>query len=109
MPSSNFSDRLKDLTEVVRSGKNLAEFLEKTVAQRLLFIQINVEDELNAYTVFETLNARGTGLSPTDLLKNYFVFSFSRTKRSAGGTKAMEKNYRYSPNGKVPGVSALLT
>lgn len=40
-----------------------------------MFIRITVDDELNAYTVFETLNARGLELSATDLLKNYL---FSR-------------------------------
>jgi uncharacterized protein with ParB-like and HNH nuclease domain len=72
-----FSDRLEELPEVIQSGEKLATFLTDTVAQRLLFIQINVEDELNAYTVFETLNARGIELSSTDLLKNY-LFSLFR-------------------------------
>lgn len=71
-----FSDDLEKLEDVVQSGEKLAEFLTDTVAQRLLFIQINVEDELNAYTVFETLNARGIELSSTDLLKNYLFSLF---------------------------------
>jgi uncharacterized protein with ParB-like and HNH nuclease domain len=71
-----FSDRIEELQEVIRSGEKLATFLTDTVAQRLLFIQINVEDELNAYTVFETLNARGIELSSTDLLKNYLFSLF---------------------------------
>jgi uncharacterized protein with ParB-like and HNH nuclease domain len=71
-----FSNQLGELEEVVRSGEKLAEFLTDTIAQRLLFIQINVEDELNAYTVFETLNARGIELSSTDLLKNYLFSLF---------------------------------
>ncbi|UZQ54440.1 DUF262 domain-containing protein [Trichothermofontia sichuanensis B231] len=66
-----FSGCLEALEDVTNSGEKLAEFLTDTVAQRLLFIQITVEDELNAYTVFETLNARGIELSSTDLLKNY--------------------------------------
>jgi hypothetical protein len=45
-----------------------------------MFIRIAVDDELNAYTVFETLNARGLELSATDLLKNYL---FSRLKTTA--------------------------
>jgi uncharacterized protein with ParB-like and HNH nuclease domain len=69
-----FSDQLEQLQEVVRDGERLAAFLQESITQRLLFIQINVEDELNAYTVFETLNARGIELSSTDLLKNY-IFS----------------------------------
>lgn len=72
-----FSTQLEKLEEVVRDGEKLAEFLANIVAQKLLFIQINVEDELNAYTVFETLNARGIELSSTDLLKNY-LFSLFR-------------------------------
>jgi len=71
-----FSDHLGELQGVVQSGEKLAEFLTDIVAQRLLFIQINVEDELNAYTVFETLNARGIELSSTDLLKNYLFSLF---------------------------------
>lgn len=73
---SIFSDHLEQLSDVVQSGEKLAVFLTDTIAQRLLFIQINVEDELNAYTVFETLNARGIELSPTDLLKNYLFSLF---------------------------------
>ena len=52
-------------------GEALARILSETIARRLLFILITVEDELNAYTVFETLNARGLELTATDLLKNY--------------------------------------
>ncbi len=41
------------------------------MSDKLLFTVITVTDELNAYRVFETLNARGVKLSATDLLKNY--------------------------------------
>lgn len=56
-------------------GEALAGLLSETVARQLLFILITVEDEVSAYVVFETLNARGLELSSTDLLKNYL---FSR-------------------------------
>ncbi|MDJ0674640.1 MAG: DUF262 domain-containing HNH endonuclease family protein [Calothrix sp. MO_167.B42] len=71
-----FSSELSELLEVIKNGENLATFLTDTIAQRLLFIQITVEDELNAYTVFETLNARGLELTSTDLLKNYLFSLF---------------------------------
>ena len=72
-----FSTRLGQLSEeITQAGEKLAAFLTDIVAQRLLFIQINVEDEVNAYTVFETLNARGIELSSTDLLKNYLFSLF---------------------------------
>jgi len=71
-----FSNHLEELEDIIQSGEKLAEFLTDTIASRLLFIQIDVEDELNAYTVFETLNARGIELSSTDLLKNYLFSLF---------------------------------
>ncbi|MEM8503347.1 MAG: DUF262 domain-containing HNH endonuclease family protein [Cyanobacteria bacterium P01_D01_bin.1] len=52
------------------SGKDFAEFIDRLV-DRLFFTVITVTDELNAFKVFETLNARGVRLSSTDLLKNY--------------------------------------
>lgn len=51
-------------------GKSVAQLID-TMSDRLFFTVITVTDELNAYKVFETLNARGVRLSATDLLKNY--------------------------------------
>lgn len=51
-------------------GRRLAEMVER-ISDSLFFTVITVTDELNAYKVFETLNARGVRLSSTDLLKNY--------------------------------------
>ncbi|MHB0990217.1 MAG: DUF262 domain-containing protein [Burkholderiales bacterium] len=67
-------------TNNLNEGEALAGFLSETVARQLLFILITVEDELSAYVVFETLNARGLELSSTDLLKNYL---FSRISSQA--------------------------
>ncbi len=58
------------------NGEDVAKFLNEVIAERLMFIQIIVENELRAYTVFETLNSRGVGLTVTDLLKNY-LFSLA--------------------------------
>ena len=71
-----YVDRISELFENETNGENIANFLNKLVAEKLMFIQIVVEDELSAYTVFETLNSRGVGLTVTDLLKNY-LFSIS--------------------------------
>ncbi len=70
-----FKSRLATIPAL--KGEALAALLSETVARKLLFILITVEDELSAYVVFETLNARGLELSSTDLLKNYL---FSRVK-----------------------------
>ncbi|EON76841.1 RloF [Lunatimonas lonarensis] len=53
-----------------RTGEELAGFIDR-LTDKLFFTVITVSDELNAYKVFETLNARGVKLSSTDLLKNY--------------------------------------
>ncbi len=55
------------------NGEKIAEFINK-FSSRLIFTKIVVQDSLNAYKVFETLNARGVQLSTPDLLKNY-IFS----------------------------------
>ena len=70
-----FSGRLRHPDLPLDDGRTIASFLSETVARQLLFILITVDDELNAYTVFETLNARGLKLTTTDLLKNHL---FSR-------------------------------
>lgn len=75
---SFFVERLSLYFDSENSGEKIANFLNKLIAERLMFIQIVVEDELSAYTVFETLNSRGVGLTVTDLLKNY-LFSISST------------------------------
>ncbi|SFH51550.1 DUF262 domain-containing protein [Pedobacter insulae] len=53
------------------TGEILANFLSKTLGDKMMFIKIEVEDEVSAYTLFETLNYRGVDLTVTDLLKNY--------------------------------------
>jgi len=73
-----FSEKIRTLNNVSQSGEGLATFLTDIVANRLLFIRIAVEDEVSAYTVFETLNARGVELGPSDLIKNY-LFSLMQS------------------------------
>jgi hypothetical protein len=65
-----FDKRVGEHFDKSRSGADLARFVD-FISDRLFFTVISVTDELNAYKVFETLNARGVRLSSTDLLKNY--------------------------------------
>lgn len=58
-------------------GMRLAKLMED-ISDRFFFTVITVTDELNAYKVFETLNARGVRLSATDLLKNYLFSVLDR-------------------------------
>ena len=73
-----FYDKIKEHFGGEVSGEKLASFLNEKVAKKLIFTTITVSDDLNAYKVFETLNARGVKLSTSDLLKNY-LFSLAAT------------------------------
>lgn len=57
-----------------KDTETITAFITKEVDVKLFFTSITVKDDLNAFKVFETLNARGTKLSTADLLKN-FLFS----------------------------------
>ena len=75
----NFSERLMrncftwyfdKLKIEYKTGEEYASFID-SIVDKLFFTVIKVSDELNAFKVFETLNARGVQLSSSDLLKNY--------------------------------------
>ena len=86
--------QLDKVSELKDDGEALARVLSETVARQLLFILITVDDQLNAYTVFETLNARGVEPTTTDLLKNYL---FSRVKVASDLDVRQRRGARSSP------------
>ena len=60
-------------TSKVNESTKYSEILEALRDQALTFLKtiyITVGNEDEAYTIFETLNARGMNLSPVDLIKN---------------------------------------
>lgn len=65
-----------------KQGEGVAGFVSEIVTERLVFISVRVQDQLSAYPVFETLNARGLELTETDLLKNYLLSLADRLSRS---------------------------
>ncbi|RKY09684.1 MAG: DUF262 domain-containing protein [Planctomycetota bacterium] len=71
-----FREKIKDYAN--NDGEKTAGFIDSLV-DKLFFTVITVTDELNAFKVFETLNARGVKLSATDLLKNY-LFSMANSE-----------------------------
>ncbi len=83
--------RVNELYEKLNSGEKLASFLKDVIGKNLLFIQITVEDELNAYTVFETLNSRGVELTSTDLLKNYLFSLVAKSPTDLNQVKSQWK------------------
>lgn len=88
-----FKERIKEQAgTTAESGKKLAVFIESLV-DKLFFTVITVTDELNAFKVFETLNARGVRLSTTDLLKNYLFSIISTQETHETELKALEDRW----------------
>lgn len=85
-----FKDRLK--TDIGTKGENLAKFIDQIV-DLVFFTVITVTDELNAFKVFETLNARGVRLSATDLLKNYLFSVVSNEGAHNTELKKLEERW----------------
>ncbi len=85
-----FKARLK--ADLETSGETIAGFVDQTV-DRLFFTVITVTDELNAFKVFETLNARGVRLSATDLLKNYLFSVISKEGAHTAELKTLEERW----------------
>ncbi len=73
-------------------GMRLAKLVED-ISDRLFFTVITVTDELNAYKVFETLNARGVRLSATDLLKNYLFSVLDRGGETDHELRSLEDRW----------------
>lgn len=63
------------------------EVLYETLRDRLRMVAIDLHEEDDAQVIFETLNARGTPLLPSDLVKN---FLFHRAQREG---KNLQKLY----------------
>nr|MCU0337668.1 DUF262 domain-containing protein [Sediminibacterium sp.] len=74
-----------------RTNEELAGFITHNIDIKLFFTSITVKDDINAFKVFETLNARGVKLSTSDLLKN-FLFSIIYSP-NAGSIQHEEKKW----------------
>lgn len=74
------------------SGKDYASFIQ-IVVDNLYFTQIVVNDEVNAFKVFETLNARGVQLSSSDLLKNYLFSLVDRDNSHRSHIESLEEKW----------------
>ena len=82
-----YYDRIK---KKFRTGLELASFIDGIV-DKLFFTVIKVSNQLNAFKVFETLNARGVQLSSSDLLKNYLFSIVDETNPHENEIVELEK------------------
>lgn len=74
------------------TGREYAQFIE-TIVENLYFTIIKVNDEMNAFRVFETLNARGVQLSSADLLKNYLFSLVDNTSEHPERVNILEEKW----------------
>ncbi|BAU66975.1 hypothetical protein STA3757_43810 [Stanieria sp. NIES-3757] len=90
-------ESLKNKFEQDQIDNNLYESLLKAIRDQVVkylkVIFITVSEEDDAYTIFETLNARGMDLSFVDLIKNK-IFKNSKTKHPDDFAKTKWKNLR---------------
>ena len=80
------------LTGKFTSGREYAQFIT-TVVDNLYFTIIRVNNEMNAFRVFETLNARGVQLSSADLLKNYLFSLVDNTSQFSDRIATLEERW----------------
>lgn len=73
-------------------GVALASLVE-SMSDKLFFTVISVTNELNAFKVFETINARGTRISVADLLKNHFFSVLYSDKDHLQDMKILEDRW----------------
>jgi uncharacterized protein with ParB-like and HNH nuclease domain len=64
------------IREKIQNDEKFAENALDIILSKFIVIKIEVESDVNAHSIFETLNDRGLELSIADLLKNY-IFSLS--------------------------------
>ena len=82
----------RQLTNKFQSGREYAEFITYIV-DNLYFTIIRVSNEMNAFRVFETLNARGVQLSSADLLKNYLFSLVDNTSSHPDRILTLEEKW----------------
>ncbi|WP_052599742.1 DUF262 domain-containing protein [Aureispira sp. CCB-QB1] len=97
---SKSNDLLRKAFEFFKSKITLSTGVEVaehiiTFTSALFFTKITVLDGINAYKVFETLNARGVMLSTPDLIKNY-IFSIIAQVETITETELDELDEKWS-------------
>lgn len=82
----------RQLANKFKTGREYAELITYIV-DNLYFTIIKVNNEMNAFKVFETLNARGVQLSSADLLKNYLFSLVDNTSQHPDRIATLEEKW----------------
>lgn len=74
-----FKKKIKDLKIASLTPIETVKALREQVLNYLKFILVTAKSEDDAYTIFETLNARGLSLTSVDLIKNWIFKNYNQT------------------------------
>lgn len=66
-----FAQRIRDFAATPGAGQHPLEMLYQTIKQCLQLVVIELENDDDPQVIFETLNARGMPLLPSDLIRNH--------------------------------------
>lgn len=72
---------IKAYDKFYKNWKDLSEVELKIIRDKILNLEIifvAVDDEVDAFTIFETLNAKGKDLTPLDLIKNQVFKNYEK-------------------------------
>jgi len=96
----------RELEKYQEKGKKI-QFLDGVKKQIFDFkiIWIKIENDDDAYSIFETVNARGADLTVADLLKNYI---FSKLPKEPGGIDSAKEKWS-TIEGNVESAKGILT
>jgi uncharacterized protein with ParB-like and HNH nuclease domain len=62
------------------TGDQRVDELLEAITKRIQLVAIDLDEEDDAQVIFETLNARGIPLEPSDLIRNYIFLAASRRR-----------------------------
>ena len=70
----NIKSRYEDIEKCFKLPENhaLLHFVD-WLLERVYLVEITTHDDLNAYTIFETMNDRGLSLTPTAMFRGYLL------------------------------------
>ena len=69
----NIAARYKDIEKHLQLHDQALSYFVDWLLERVYLVEITAYDDLNAYTIFETMNDRGLSLTPAEMLRGYLL------------------------------------
>ncbi len=91
---SYFNKKIKDLN--TDDGEPSALQILEIIESALRVVMISLDREEDPYEIFESLNFKGTSLSPADLVRNYILMQYRHSLGEHGDQERIYRQY-WSP------------